>query len=157
MIQQIGKNEYLSKDEMIRFLKSKGIIIDPRTRNFPRFAKNNGIIFKKIERVGSGGRATALYIKPMQEKILKILEGLKKTNNSLVGRKIVKQKEKLVLSIFDKIKEKDKRPKNEKVYRTTIAEKVVEKLDVKTSQALVRKVLDKKRKFEIHKKLNKPI
>jgi len=154
---QLEKNKYLSKDEMIRFLKSKGIIIDPYTRNFPRFAKNNGIIFKKVKRAGSGGRPSALYTKPMQEKILEILERLKKTNNSLVGRKIVKQKKKLVLSIFDKIKEKDKRPKNEKVYRITIAEKVVEKLDVKTSQALVRKVLDKKRKFEIHKKLNKPI
>ena len=38
MIQQIGKNEYLSKDEMIRFLKSKGIIIDPRTNEMTKNA-----------------------------------------------------------------------------------------------------------------------
>ena len=44
MTVQLEKNKYLSKDEMIRFLKSKGVIIDPYTRNFPRFAKNNGII-----------------------------------------------------------------------------------------------------------------
>ena len=101
------KGDYLTKDEMMSFLKSKGIIIDPKTRNFLRFAKSNRIIYKIVERVGSAGHAPAVYKKPNQEKIEKILNKLKNVNNSLVGRKIVKQKKKLILSIFDKTKKKN--------------------------------------------------
>ena len=150
------KDDYLTKDEMMGFLKSKGIIIDPKTRNFLRFAKNNGIIYKIVERVGSAGNAPAVYKKPKQDKIIKILEKLKETNNSLVGRKIIKQKTKLILSIYDKTARKDDRPKEEKVYRNTIADEVAKKLDVNTNVKLVRKVLKKSRKLELDKKLNKP-
>ena len=72
LVDLVCEDDRVAFSEMMKFLKSKRIIIDPRTRNFPRFAKNNGIIFKIIERVGSGGRAPALYKKPTQEKILKI-------------------------------------------------------------------------------------
>ena len=150
------KGDYLTKDEMMSFLKNKGIIIDPKTKNFLRFAKNNGIIYKIVERAGSAGHAPAVYKKPNQDKIIKILQKLKETNNSLVGRKIIKQKTKLILSIFDKTARKDDRPKEEKVYRNTIADEVAKKLDVNTNVKLVRKVLKKSRKLEIDKKLNKP-
>jgi len=150
------KGDYLTKDEMMSFLKNKGVIIDHKTKNFLRFAKNNGIIYKIVERVGSAGHAPAVYKKPNQDQIIKILEKLKKNNNSLAGRKIVKQKTKLILSIFDKTTKKDDRPKEEKVYRNTIADEVAEKLGVNTNVKLVRKVLKKSRKLEIDKKLNKP-
>ena len=147
------KGNYLTKDEMMNFLKSKGVIIDPKTKNFLRFAKNNGIIYKIVERVGSAGHAPAVYKKPYQEKIL---NKLKNVNNSLVGRKIVEQKKKLILSIFDKTEKKNDRPNEEKVYRTTIADEVAEKLDVDTNRKFVRRTLEKARKSEINKKLNKP-
>ena len=154
--QKSEKGDYLTKDEMMSFFKSKGVIIDPKTRNFLRFAKNNMIIYKIVERVGSAGHAPAVYKKPNQEKIEKILSKLKNVNNSLVGRKIVKQKKKLILSIFDKTKKKNDRPNEEKVYRTTIADEVAEKLDVDTNRKFVRRTLEKARKSEINKKLNKP-
>ena len=62
------KGDYLTKDEMMSFLKNKGVIIDHKTKNFLRFAKNNGIIYKIVERVGSAGHAPAVYKKPNQEK-----------------------------------------------------------------------------------------
>ena len=141
---------------MMIFLKSKGVIIDPKTRNFLRFAKNNGIIYKIVERVGAAGHAPAVYKKPDQKKIEKILNKLKNTNNSLVGRKIVEQQKKLILSIFDKTEKKDDRPNEEKVYRTTIADEVAKKLEVDTNRKFVRLTLEKARKPEINKKLNKP-
>ena len=150
------KGDYLTKDEMMSFFKSKGIVIDPKTKNFLRFAKNNEIIYKIVERVGSAGHAPAVYKKPDHEKIEKILNKLKNVNNSLVGRKIVEQKKKLILSIFDKTEKKDDRPNKEKVYRTTIADEVAEKLDVDTNRKFVRRTLEKARKSEINKKLNKP-
>ena len=88
--------------------------------------------------------------------IEKILSKLKNVNNSLVGRKIVKQKKKLILSIFDKTKKKNDRPNEEKVYRTTIADEVAKKLEVDTNRKFVRRTLEKARKLEINKKLNKP-
>ena len=154
--QKSEKGDYLTKDEMMSFLKSKGVIVDPKTKNFLRFAKNNEIIYKIVERVGSAGHAPAVYKKPDQEKIEKILNKLKNVNNSLVGRKIVEQKKKLILSIFDKTEKKNDRPNEEKVYRTTIADEVAEKLDVDTNRKFVRRTLEKARKLEINKKLNKP-
>ena len=68
------KDDYLSKDELMSFLKSKGVIIDPKTKNFLRFAKNNGIIYKIVERVGSAGHAPAVYKKPDQKKNRKNIE-----------------------------------------------------------------------------------
>ena len=147
------KGDYFTKYEMMSFLKSKGVIIDPKTKNFLWFAKNNGIIYKIVERVGSAGHTPAVYKKPDHEKIL---NKLKNVNNSLVGRKIVEQKKKLILSIFDKTEKKNDRPNEEKVYRTTIADEVTEKLDVYTNRKFVRRTLEKARKSEINKKLNKP-
>ena len=92
----------------------------------------------------------------IKKKIEKILNKLKNVNNSLVGRNIVEQKKKLILSIFDKTEKKDDRSNEEKVYRTTIADEVAEKLDVDTNRKFVRRTLEKARKSEINKKLNKP-
>ena len=97
MNKKLETDNYLTKDEMMSFLKNKGIIIDPKTRNFLRFAKSNGIIYKIVERVGSAGHAPAVYKKPNQDKIIEILKKLQKTNNSLVGRKIAQQKKKMVI------------------------------------------------------------
>ena len=75
--QKSEKGDYLTKDEMMSFLKSKGIIIDPKTRNFLRFAKSNGIIYKIVERVGSAGHVPAVYKKPNKDKIIEILKSEK--------------------------------------------------------------------------------
>ena len=65
-------------------------------------------------------------------------------------KKLKKQK------FFGKTKKKNDRPNEEKVYRTTIADEVAEKLDVDTNRKFVRRTLEKARKSEINKKLNKP-
>ena len=149
------KGDCLTKDEMMSFLKSKGIIIDPKTRNFLRFAKSNGIIYKIVERVGSAGNAPAVYKKPNKDKIIKILKKLQKTNNSLVGRKIAQQKKKMVISIFNKLENKEDRPKEEKIFRTNIADQIVKKLKINTNpKFVVRSLNNEFSKSLINKKLN---
>ena len=74
-----------------------------------------------------------------------------------MGRKIVKEKKKLVITVFDKLKNKDDRPKNEKIYRQDIADEVTKQLSVKTDRQFVRNVLREKRSAKLEKKLNKPI
>ena len=86
----------------------------------------------------------------------KKMPGLKKNEYVDTDIKIVEQKKKLILSIFDKTEKKNDRPNEEKVYRTTIADEVAEKLDVDTNRKFVRRTLEKARKSEINKKLNKP-
>ena len=98
-----------------------------------------------------------VYKKPSQKKILEILEKLRNTNNSLIGRKIVKEKKKLIITVFDKLKNKDDRSKNEKIYRQDIADEVAKQLSVKTDRQFVRNVLREKRSAQLEKKLNKPI
>ena len=88
---------------------------------------------------------------------MKILEKLKKTKNSLIGREIIKKKRKLVLTVFDKLKNKEDRSQDEKIYRHDIANKVAKKLNVKTDRQFVRHVLREKRVSRLDKKLNKPI
>ena len=149
------KDDYLTKDEMMGFLKSKGIIIDPKTRNFLRFAKSNGIIYKIVERVGSAGHAPAVYKKPNKDKIIEILKKLQKTNNSLVGRKIAQQKKKMVISIFNKLENKEDRPKEEKIFRTNIADQIVKKLKINTNpKFVVRSLNNEFSESLINKKLN---
>ena len=150
------KDNYLTKIEMLKFLKKKKVLIDSDTKNFPRFARKHGIISKKGNEVSPNGVIALLYQKPSQEKILEILEKLRNTNNSLMGRKIVKEKKKLVITVFDKLKNKDDRPKNEKIYRQDIADEVAKQLNVKTDRQLVRNVLREKRSAKLDKKLNKP-
>ena len=74
-----------------------------------------------------------------------------------MGRKIVKEKKKLVITVFDKLKNKDDRSKNEKIYRQDIADEVAKQLSVKTDRQFVRNVLREKRSTQLEKKLNKPI
>ena len=151
------KDNYLTKSEMLEFLKKKKILIDSDTKNFPRFTKKHGIISKKGNEVSPNGVVALVYKKPSQKKILEILEKLRNTNNSLVGRKIVKEKKKLVITVFDKLKNKDDRSKNEKIYRQDIADEVAKQLSVKTDRQFVRNVLREKRSTKLEKKLNKPI
>ena len=151
------KDNYLTKGEMLEFLKKKKILIDSDTKNFPRFARKHGIIYKKGSEVSPNGVVALVYKKPSQKKILEILEKLRNTNNSLMGRKIVKEKKKLVITVFDKLKNKDDRSKNEKIYRQDIADEVAKQLSVKTDRQFVRNVLREKRSAQLEKKLNKPI
>ena len=151
------KDNYLTKSEMLEFLKKKKILVDSDTKNFPRFARKHGIISKKGSEVSPNGVVALVYKKPSQKKILEILEKLRNTNNSLMGRKIVKEKKKLVITVFDKLKNKDDRPKNEKIYRQDIADEVAKQLSVKTDRQFVRNVLREKRSAQLEKKLNKPI
>ena len=151
------EDNYLTKSEMLEFLKKKKILIDADTKNFPRFVRKHGIVFKKGNKVSPNGVTALVYKKPSQEKILEILEKLKNTNNSLIGRKIIKKKRKLVLAVFDKLKNKEDRPQDEKIYRHDIANKVAKKLNVKTDRQFVRHVLREKRVSRLDKKLNKPI
>ena len=157
MNKKIEKDNYLDKNEMLEFFKKKKILIDADTKNFPRFARKHGIVSKKGNKVSPNGVAALVYKKPSQEKILKILEKLKNTNNSLIGREIIKKKRKLVLTVFDKLKNKEDRSQDEKIYRHDIANKVTKKLNVKTDRQFVRHVLREKRVSRLDKKLNKPI
>ena len=151
------KDNYLTKSEMLEFLKKKKILVDSDTKNFPSFARKHGIIYKKGSEVSPNGVVALVYKKPSQKKILEILEKLRNTNNSLIGRKIVKEKKKLIITVFDKLKNKDDRSKNEKIYRQDIADEVAKELSVKTDRQFVRKVLREKRSAQLEKKLNKPI
>ena len=60
-------------------------------------------------------------------------------------------------SSWDKLKNKDDRSKNEKIYRQNIADEVAKQLSVKTDRQFVRNVLREKRSAQLEKKLNKPI
>ena len=48
MNKKIEKDNYLDKNEMLEFFKKKKILIDADTKNFPRFARKHGIVFKKV-------------------------------------------------------------------------------------------------------------
>ena len=157
MNKKIEKDNYLDKNEMLEFFKKKKILIDADTKNFPRFARKHRIVFKKSNKVSSNGVTALVYKKQSEEKILEILEKLKNTNNSLIGRKIIKKKRKLVLAVFDKLKNKEDRSLDEKIYRHDIANNVAKKLNVKTDRQFVRHVLREKRAYKLDKKLNKPI
>ena len=104
------KDNYLTKSEMLEFLKKKKILVDSDTKNFPRFARKHGIISKKGNEVSPNGVVALVYKKPSQEKILEILEKLRNTNNSLMGRKIVREKKKLVITVFDTLMFQDPAP-----------------------------------------------
>ena len=151
------EDNYLTKSEMLEFLKKRKVLIDSDTKNFPRFARKHRIVSKKGNEVSPNGIVALVYKKPSQKKILEILEKLKNTNNSLIGRKIIREKKKLTLTVFDQLKNKEDRPKNEKVYRHDIANKVANKLGVKTNRQFVRIILREKRKTKLEKKLNKPV
>ena len=138
---------YLSDSEFITYLNRNGILIK-RTDNLTRFCKNNNISWIKVKREGSAGPTPHFYNKVSTTKLQKIRENLRNNNNSLLGRQVLKEKEKEVLKIFDKAEART-------VNRTSISEIVSKNLKIKCNRKFVRKVLDERRKSQLEKKLSK--
>ena len=137
---------YLDTENFIKFLKRKGININ-RTDNLPRFGDNNNIKMIKVTRNGKYGSVPTYYYPPSDTKIKEIKSSLNNNNNSLAGREMLKKKKLEILRIFD----------NAQGYaetRTSIAEKVSEKLNVNCNRKLVKKTLDDQRSSQL-KKLKK--
>ena len=91
---------FLDSDELLTFLEKKKIFIK-RKDNLPRFCKKNGIQMIKFKREGSGGSVPTAYKIPSDIKIHQIKEKLTLNNNSILGLKLIKQKEKSIIKIFD--------------------------------------------------------
>ena len=138
---------YLSASEFITYLNRNGILIK-RIDNLTRFCKNNDISWIKVKRKGSSGATPHFYNKVSTTKLQKIRENLRNNNNSLLGRAVLREKEKEVLKIFDKAEART-------VNRTSISEIVSKNLKVKCNRKFVRKVLDERRKSQLKKKLSK--
>ncbi len=134
---------YLDSDELINYLNKNKIIIK-RKDNLPRLAHNNGIDMKKLLRDGSYGSVPTIYKIPTSTQIKNMLDKMKKNNNSLLGREILKRKKIKILEIFDKAEEQEES-------RTSIAEKVAKSLGVSCNRKLVRSVLDSKRSSKLEK------
>ena len=98
----------------------------------------------KVKREGSGGATPTIYKIPSENKLVEILINMKKNNNSLIGKEILKKNKAKILEIFDKAKDQVES-------RTSIAEKVAESLDVACNRKLVRKVLDEQRSSKLEK------
>ena len=168
---------YLSSDEFINFLNRKKIKIE-RDDNLGRFCNNNDISMVKIKRDGSGGSTPYAYKIPSDSKIEEIILSMKNNNNSLLGRKILKQKKEKIIEIFDNApsardydkkieaaKEKNLSKKqideiitekwNKCYSKTSLAEKVSEVMGVNCNRKLVAKVLEDKRSSQEHKLLKK--
>ena len=139
-------SNYLDGDEFFNLLKKKKIPLADKD-NLPRFAYGNNIQMYKLKRVGSGGATPTVYKIPSETKLSEILDSMKENNNSLLGRKILKLKKTKILQIFDNAKDKEE-------WRTSIAEKVAESLNVSCNRKLVTKVLYDKRSSGL-KKLKK--
>ena len=136
-------SNYLDGDEFFNLLKKKKIPLSDKD-NLPRFAHGNNIQMHKVKREGSGGTTPTIYKIPSETKLAEILISMKKNNNSLLGKEILKKKKAKILEIFDKAKDKAET-------RTSIAEKVAESLDVSCNRKLVRKVLDEQRPSDLDK------
>ena len=139
-------SNYLDGDEFFNLLKKKKIPLADKD-NLPRFAYGNNIQMNKLKREGSGGATPTIYKIPSETKLAEILNKMKKNNNSLLGREILKKKKTKILEIFDGAKDLAES-------RTSIAEKVAESLNVSCNRKLVAKVLDDKRSSSL-KKLKK--
>ena len=137
---------YLDTENFLKFLKRKGININ-RTDNLPRFGDNNNIKMIKVTRNGKYGSVPTYYYPPSDTKIKEIKSNLNNNNNSLAGREMLKKKKLEILRIFDNAKDNVET-------RTSIADKVSEKLNVNCNRKLVKKVLDDKRSSQL-KKLKK--
>ena len=137
---------YLDGDEFFNLLIKKKIPLADKD-NLPRFAYGNNIQMHKVKREGSGGATPTIYKIPSETKLAEILINMKKNNNSLIGKEILKKKKAKILEIFDKAQDQVES-------RTSIAEKVAESLNVSCNRKLVAKVLYEKRSSEL-KKLKK--
>jgi hypothetical protein len=134
---------YLDADEFFNLLKRKKVPLANKD-NLPRFSNGYGIKMFKIKRIGSGGATPTVYKIPTGSKIAEILDSMKKNNNSVLGRDMLKNKKAKILEIFDKAQDQAES-------RTSIAEKVAESLDVACNRKLVRKVLDEQRSSKLEK------
>ncbi len=139
-------SNFISGDQLISLLNKHGIKFDDT--NIPRFASNNDINMVKVKRVGKAGSTPTNYLQPTKNKIDKIIEKQKSHNTSSLGKKVVKKKIQEILKIFDSAQDKFES-------RTSIAEKVTNKLGYSCNRKLVRKVLDRSRSSQLEKKLKK--
>tara|TARA_B100001750_G_C15373539_1_gene528586 strand:- start:221 stop:706 length:486 start_codon:yes stop_codon:yes gene_type:complete len=139
-------NNYISGDELLSLLNKYGIEFDDT--NIPRFADYNEIKMIKVKRVGKKGSTPTYYLEPSKSKIEQIIEKQKKHNSSSLGKKIVKKKIQEILKVFDSAEDNS-------VSRTSIAKEVKKRLGYPCDRKLVRKVLNKSRKSQLEKKLNK--
>ena len=134
--------DYLNTDEFLFFLKNNKIVV--RKDNLPRFCKNNDIKMIKIKRIGSGGSTPTVFKIPNETKINEIINKLENSNNSLLGREIVKKKKEKILELFDKAEDQSES-------RTSIAEKVSKILGIPCNRKLVKSILDEKRSSKLSK------
>ncbi|MDA9605602.1 hypothetical protein N9S17_00705 [Candidatus Pelagibacter sp.] len=134
--------DYLDTEEFFSFLNENKISV--RIDNLPRFADNNNIQMAKTEREGSGGSVPTIYKIPTKIVLDKIKGKLLQNNNSELGKKNVKNKEKKILEIFDN-------SKNKTESRTSIAEKVSISMGVPCNRKLVRRILNEKRSTKLNK------
>ena len=134
---------YLDAHQFINFLAKNKIPIK-RMDNLPRFADQNNIEMKKLKRVGSFGSTPTIFKIPNSTQISKILDNMKKNNNSILGKEILKKKKEKILEVFDKAEDR-------KETRTSIADKVAKSLGVNCNRKLVRAVLDAKRSSKLEK------
>ena len=135
---------YLDTDEFIKFLNNKKIII--RKDNLPRFADTHGIKMAKKTREGSGGSVPTIYKIPTKAKLDEIKKTMSLNNNNALGKENLKNKEKKILEIFDKVE-------NKKESKSSIADKVAKALGVPCNRKLVRRVLNEKRSSKLSKLL----
>ena len=134
---------YLDAHQLIDFLAKNKIPIK-RMDNLPRFADQNNIEMKKLKRVGSFGSTPTIFKIPNSTQISKILDNMKKNNNSVLGKEILKKKKEKILEVFDKAEDR-------KETRKSIADKVAKSLGVNCNRKLVRAVLDAKRSSKLEK------
>jgi hydroxypyruvate isomerase len=104
---------------------------------------------KRFGRVGKAGYDSAYFQKPSPEKIKEIIEMLRNNNNTLPGRKALKEKKREIIKVFNESGKKEET-------KTSIAEIVSDNTGLITNRKLVRAVLEKeKTKTELEAKLKK--
>ena len=139
---------YLDSSSFLKFLNRKGVKIK-REDNLPRWADNNSVKMIKVTRSGKFGSVPTMYLPPSETRMKEIVDNQKNTNNSLLGREMIKKKTEEVLRIFDAAKDNS-------VNKTSIAEQVAEKLGCSCNRKFVKKILNEKRtKTQLEKKLSK--
>jgi len=166
----------LNSTQLVSYLAKNKIKVREEADNMTRFAKNHGIKYVEVRRSGSYGSNPNYFYPPPKSKIESILSDLKNNNTSFNGREMLKKKKILINEIFnngidvdtlpkhldDKVKTETERQRKLGEYRdehgltkTSIAEKVYEKLGVQCNRKLVSSVLEKKSPEMIRKKLRK--
>ena len=168
----------LSGDDFIAYLGRNKIKIRKEGDNICRFARNHKIRFVEVKRAEGNqfGSNPHYFYPPSKSKMESILSDLKNNNTSFNGREMLKKKKIMINEIFnegvdvdklpkhldDKVKNETERRKKLGEYReehgltkTSIAEKVYEKLGVICNRKLVHSILENKSQEMIRKKLKK--